>query len=149
MTARSIAAILLCLAAVSARADDQSHDAAVAALKASAASAPAQRKAAADAAAKVAAIKEEKDWKNPILVLTPKGILVNSNQPPLKPDYALEAVLKLPKTAWPLGKIVGIERPLHLPAADDQAVGVLEGELLISLKNQKITQKMFFKDSRK
>jgi len=80
-----------------------------------------------------------RDWKNPYLILhgDSVGILdVNNNvERTVKPDELLDALSKLPASAWPYGRVVAIQEPAP-PKSESEAVemrrqrGIVAGTLV-------------------
>ena len=63
--------------------------------------------------AKYAGLREKKNWQNPYLVVRPDGVGlltgVTANQEQiLKPEDVLDALARLPSSAWPYGRVVAI-----------------------------------------
>jgi hypothetical protein len=85
-------------------------------------------------------LKETKQWSNPYLVIRPDavglltGIAANEEQI-LKPEEVLNALARLPATAWPYGRAVAIlvdEKPAASEAekiAIRRSRGIVAGDL--------------------
>lgn len=84
-------------------------------------------------------MRDVRDWKNPYLILhgDSVGILdVNNNvERTVKPDELLDALSKLPASAWPYGRVVAIQEPAP-PKSESEAVemrrqrGIVAGTLV-------------------
>jgi len=93
----------LVLAACSSRSDTQPAPDAFAVLQNIPAASP----------AKYAGLQEKKNWENPYLVVRSDGVGlltgVTANQEQiLKPEDALDALARLPSSAWPYGRVAAI-----------------------------------------
>ena len=90
--------------------------------------------------AKYPALKETKQWSNPYLVIRPDavglltGIAANEEQI-LKPEEVLNALARLPSTAWPYGRAVAILVDEKATASEAEKIairrsrGIVAGDL--------------------
>jgi len=98
-----------------------------------------QAVAAADPA-KYPSLQETRHWSNPYLVIRPEAVglltsITANEEQILKPDEVLNALARLPASAWPYGRAVAIlvdEKPAA-PEADKIAIrrnrGIVAGDL--------------------
>jgi hypothetical protein len=87
---------------------------------------------------KYESIVDMRNWRNPYLVIRTDGVAlldpVNSVEVLLKPDEVLGALARLPRSAWPYGRIVAVsENGLRASPQDDIAIrrnrGIVGGTL--------------------
>ena len=70
--------------------------------------------------------RDAKNWQNPYLVVRPDGIglvdLKNSEILILKPEQVPDALAKLPRSAWPYGRVVAVAENSKNDSEQDHAL---------------------------
>jgi len=77
---------------------------------------------------KVNSIHAASNWANPYLLVYPDGFVVISGAFPdgrnrVESNGLRQALIKLPLSAWPYGKVVALQEATHLPPGDDGPTG--------------------------
>jgi|SRR5579863_6078921 len=74
---------------------------------------------------KYADMRDMKAWRNPYLVVRVDGValldVTNNEQQIVNPDKLLEALARLPASAWPYGRVVAIQEISTAGSEDDKA----------------------------
>jgi hypothetical protein len=74
---------------------------------------------------KYAGMRDMKAWRNPYLVVRVDGVALldvgNNEQQVVNPDKLSEALARLPRTAWPYGRVVAIQEISAAGSEEDKA----------------------------
>jgi len=79
-------------------------------------------------------IREASQWKNPYLVVRPRGVEILSVESLVAPENLQTVLGALPSTAWPYGRIVAVQELGIRSGNDDQMIAEVLEEVLATLK---------------
>ena len=73
-------------------------------------------------------------WENPFLIIRKDGIalvdLKNNEEHILKPEEVLDALAKLPASAWPYGRVVAVEETMK--GTDQERVDIRRNRAIVA-----------------
>jgi hypothetical protein len=82
-------------------------------------------------------VRTGEEWKNPFLVATAHGIVVNRNVKAISPKDIVSYLLSLPSESWPYGRIVALSQ---IPIQDATSSPIIDEYLAQAQKELKTIQ---------